>query len=112
VALAISCSDSDPGRPIDGSVLTLDVVPANAWLVSGSTLRLEAVARTLRSGYQPSVKWSSTDSRVVSVSTREGASRRTGSATILAEAGGVETATVITVTTAGAPVTWSIEHEE
>ena len=108
--LAASC-DKDPNRP-DGRIRALDVVPANAWLVTGSTLQLETIATdSTGAPTTVAVRWSSSDTRVVSVSSTGVASAvALGTATILAEAEGLEARSVVTVT-AAAPVSWSIEHE-
>jgi hypothetical protein len=107
VLLAVSCNDTNPGSPIDGSVLTLDVVPANAWLVAGSTLRLEAIARdSTGTVINRPVTWSSTDSRVVSIDTAR--RRRRRQRHDVAEAAGGGDRHRDDGRRSG---TWSIEHE-
>jgi len=113
VVLAVSCGDDNPGQPPDGSVRTLEVTPANAWLVVGGSLSLAAVAKDSAGevATEP-VTWSSSDLRIVSVGS-DGVVRAVapGTATILAQAGGVRTNSTITVTTAPASLSWSVEKE-
>src|SRR4030095_52629 len=112
VLAAVSC-DSDPVDPIDGSVESLDVVPASAWLNPGTTLQLDAIAKDSSGATSDApVEWSSSDGRIVSV-TQGGAANANavGSAIITAEAGGVRTAITVTVTPAAQPVTWSVERQ-
>ena len=61
---ALAC-DSDPADPIDGAVESLEVTPATAWLVSGSSLQLDAVARDAHGTVtNVLVQWTSTNSSV------------------------------------------------
>ena len=110
--LAAAC-ESDPGSPVDGTVRTLDVVPATAWLVPGSSLSLDATARDSAGGVtNATVRWSTSNASVAGVSSSGVvAAGSTGTATITAEAGGVRTTSTITVTGATPPVSWSVEQE-
>ena len=111
LVLAIGC-DSDPANPHTGAVLTLDVVPATAWLTPGATLPLEAIPRDSTGAVTSEpVSWTSSNGAVTVSATGVAHAVSPGTATILAEAGGVRTATTITVTSAAAPVSWSIEQE-
>ena len=102
VLVAGACDD-DPTGPIDGSVKTLDVVPASAWLNPGSTLQLN--------GDRQGFNWSAVHQSggVVLVRSRglylcRRTDRRravaSGTAIVYAEAGGIRTAANVTVTAA------------
>src|SRR5688500_409631 len=112
VVLAVSCGD-DPTQPPDGSVETLEVTPANAWLVIGSSLQLEAVAKdSAGEVVNEPVTWETSDSRIATVST-DGVVHAVavGTVAILVSAGGHHASANVTVRTAAPPVAWSVEKE-
>src|SRR4026208_1520084 len=111
--MAVSCGDDDPTQPPHGPVRRLEVTPANAWLEIGASLPLKAEAKD-SSGNVTSepVTWTSSDTRVLSVSA-DGVVHAVavGAAVVSARSGGVQTTSAVAVTAAAAPLTWNVDHQ-
>jgi hypothetical protein len=113
LGIFVSGCNSDPANPDGGAIESLEVIPATAWLVTGTALQLDGVARDQNGVViNGPLRWTSSNSSVATVS---GAglvtARSPGSSTIQAEAGGVRTSSAITVTTAASAVSWIVENE-